>query len=260
MGSGNLESALQLIDASLRERPDEPVLLWKRVVVLISSNELVKARVSLERLKSLDPFSERITCAEGLLLHAQGHWLEAQRKLESLGGSLFLDDVALPSLVLRRLGECYLEMGQVQSAEKTFRDALRLNPYSVESRLDLARVLAQTRRLDEALAAYHQIEHVQVVPLQIAQLLIQKNLELKHGKRNWDEINQILNSVVQQEDRMTDVLLLRAEVHLINGESGEAKRLLDDASRRDPGDVKLWVARAISLPPRRPGCRDTTAG
>jgi len=69
---------------------------------------------------------------------------------------------------LRRLGQAYALIGRKADAEKTYRDAIALEPDDFGSRYDLAGILYETKRWPEALAEMQAIGRRRLDPSQVA--------------------------------------------------------------------------------------------
>ena len=76
--------------------------------------------------------------------------------------------IAPTAPALRRLGQAYTLMGRKPEAEKTYRDAIALEPDDFGSRYDLAGILYETKRWPEALAEMQAIGRLRLAAPQVA--------------------------------------------------------------------------------------------
>ncbi|MAG94294.1 MAG: hypothetical protein CMJ48_11155 [Planctomycetaceae bacterium] len=227
------------------ERNEEDVdLLWKLAILLIAEGRTDEATATLERLRLLRGPLEHLGYLEGLLLIRDEKWLQAARKLDKVGETIGTN-ADLGSQVALRLAECYRQIGHTQRELASLERAERLNGFSIEARLGLARVQARTGAFDKSLANYRQLQRrgLSRVSAEMVHVLIDQNLSLKPILRDWEAVNKAL-ALVSDEDELVDVLLLRADLLAIQGKLADARVLLERASQRDPGEVRLWGALA----------------
>jgi len=128
----------------------------------------------------------------------------------------------LPSLVLRSKAEYFY--GDLESAEKSCRRAIKLRPSSFEAGLYLAKTYRDRNKFTEAEA---QIESLLADnPLEIRALRLAADLACETGK--FDKAVIYLDRAVEISAESALVLLDRARINWVAGKGREA---LDDLSR-----------------------------
>lgn len=234
--------ALQLLQAALQKNPNDANLRFKRTVVLIRRRQLVEAREELELFRSLSPGEEYAIYLVGLIQMVEHEWLAATRSFEKVRSQL-AGNRELAIQVELHLGQCYGELRHIQREEMAYRRAVSLNTHSTAALLGLARVLAKTRKFDEAIKRFQFVADMPGVPIEIARTLLEKNLQLKPDARQWEPVNEALSRVPNNDETLVDVLLIRAKILAVDGQTEQAHLLLERASERSPGELRLWVAR-----------------
>ena len=131
------------------------------------------------------------------------------------------------------------------------------DPTSPEIRHRLASSLEALGRYDEAIEQYRLVTDKSdksalaiETNLAIARLLIRRNLSLPAGRRNWEEVESLLDEVGRKAPDEPRVALMRAEVLAGSDRIDEARALLEKARDAHPDRAELWLA-LIALAERR---------
>ncbi len=146
--------------------------------------------------------------AQELLSQAKQHQADGEYKSAVIQLKNLLSNNPYDPNVRYLLGQIYLEMGQVASAEKELKKALELNANSHEIRITLARFLLQVNKLDES----------------------SRTLE---GGGQWPS------------DLAIQAHTLEAQAYLLRGDMVEAEAALAQAMQISANDVEVQLTQAM---------------
>ena len=241
--SGDRDRAIELLQDALTAFPDNDALRWRFANVLVGTGRIDEARAEIAKLEESSTHPAYIDFLEASISRETGDYLEACRQFEKVrkAGDV---DIDLRFQAHMMLAACYRACRLDIRELEVLRETVSLRPYSQEARLQLAQSLRRLGRYDEALNEYRQLLSFPGVPVAVARFLIDRNLQLPPSARQWTETERILNLVPQDDESLLDVVMTRAEILAVQGELGKTRELFDDALRREPGEVRLWVALA----------------
>jgi tetratricopeptide (TPR) repeat protein len=241
-----LDEALAALEQGLEKVPEpgRTSLLHYKGSLLVQQGKLADAEAVIAELRKKKVARAFIDELNARILMHQGQWLEATRLLEKLR-PLVAANPEFSGQVEQLLGYCFEKRGETEPALAHYREALTLNPESTAATLGLASVLATRRQWAESLAEYQKIlpKDPALAP-RVAHLMVLINLNLPPEKRNWAEVNQVLDQAAQMLPDATEVPILRAEVLVAQGQAEEAQSLLEAARDAQPTKVELWRALA----------------
>jgi cellulose synthase operon protein C len=269
---GDSEKALASLRRGIEKASDNAELLWDQSQFWIQEGKLTEAQAAVDRLRrlrepSLDPIRIDFVLAE--IDAARGHWAAAarafsqvlrqlQRPDQNLGGAVRGTTVnELLKDAECRLAACYRELGDKEAQLAAYRKAAEVDPLWPTARLGIAATLASLGQLDEALEEYRKVGKINdkaAADIQIARLLVIKNLRLRPAERDWTEVESILARLAQAKPDDTGVALVRAEVLLAQGRREETEKLLLAARDTHPDSVAIWAA-LIQLAQQQPSHR-----
>jgi len=238
---GRYDLAEQRLRKAIQDNTKDLQLGWRLAEMLISQSKLEEARLEMARLGDLKlarPLQEYLAARIEMM---DGHWLDAVRKFESVRNSPASVPTLLPQVHLC-LGHCYENLGHVEQQLAAYREATNLNESSEEARLGLARSLARIGRTDDALLHYAQVRHLSGVSIQIARLLLQRNLQRPAAERNWNDVEEALDIAAKTD--LENSLVVRSFMLVAQNQAPQALELLERAIERHPGHVGLRVALA----------------
>jgi tetratricopeptide (TPR) repeat protein len=161
---------------------------------------------------------------ETLLQYARAQSLYAEGRLEETIAGLEGINGFIPGLVLRGKAEYF--SGNLEKAEKIFRQAVKLHPAAAEAGLYLARVLREENRIAEARAAAEAL--VADDPLDIRALRLAASLESDRGPAGQAAALAFLDRAVEASSECALVFVDRARARWIAGKGEEA---LEDLNR-----------------------------
>ncbi|HKI17046.1 MAG TPA: tetratricopeptide repeat protein, partial [Isosphaeraceae bacterium] len=175
----------------------------------------------------------------------QQKWAEAIPKLE-MARALLKSDSGMTSQLNLMLADCYKRLGSGEQRLDALRQAAESEQGSGSARLELARALARSGKLDEALAILLPLAERQPESrLDIVRLSIQKTLRLPQDKRRWQEVEQRLHEAEKAlPNAVEDLTALEADLLSFQGKPEAAKGILDQAIQRNPKSVRSRIALA----------------
>src|SRR5262249_50377621 len=141
-------------------------------------------------------------------------------------------------------GKCFGHLGNLVREHDAYRQAVSADTSWTPARLGLAAALVSLGRLDAAIAEYRRV--VPPVPeaqVAVARLLVQRNLHLPPAERRWREVTAALDAASRADPGSAspsasdsasasapiEVLILRAEALMGQGEAAAARKLLEGA-------------------------------
>lgn len=282
---GRFDEVRELLEESWRDRSLRPALALLLGKALVRTGRYTRAEEVLADVAARSPgnlevsdalaalfehqkkYDEAIAVYEGLSrsggseapylkdrigsLHFQaGRYREAIRALEE-GRAIDPED---PRGLLT-LAQAYEAIGGTELALARYDDLLRLDPANLEARFHRARVLQKERGSEEALRAYREIpdraaargalpeREAIVLALAHAQIGI-----IEMASRNYGAAAAALAQAVDAlEDPDSDLFVLLARAHLGYGKVEEARKVIEEAALRHPGDLEVAVFRGEIL-------------
>ncbi|SIS75168.1 XrtA/PEP-CTERM system TPR-repeat protein PrsT [Neptunomonas antarctica] len=145
---GHADTALLKLDSVLVNHPDHTFAIYKKVDVLLESGQIEKAR-SFSHSLSLNPQTEDLSYrVTGDIEFHQGNWAEAVRNYKRI-----LTSISDPAQV-RKLVQAMNLLGETEELEGILRDYVRNYPQDLSWRNELAILLMQQLRYEEAQKHY----------------------------------------------------------------------------------------------------------
>ncbi|MBL8797680.1 MAG: tetratricopeptide repeat protein [Planctomycetia bacterium] len=221
--------------------------------LLADAGQAADVRAVVERLeKAGAPENGRLYLQARLDMSAN-QWREASQKLERARALLArAPDIVKKADVL--LARCYEAQDNPDLQLTVSRRAVGLDPSWLPARASLATALLATGRFDEALDEHRKLAAQEAsFRLPLARLLIVQTLRRPAAERRWAEVEAALDELARTEPDAADLPLLRAEVKTAQGQTDEARKLLEAARDRRPQQAALWLALAnLSLQAKQP--------
>jgi tetratricopeptide (TPR) repeat protein len=213
----------------------------------LQQNRPDKAREVAARLnRDTEPpgLSDYLT---GRILQSAGQWEKAVAKLERAARDPDAG-AALAARAWLALGNSYEKLGDGDRQVSAFQKAVALEPSLEPARHGLANAYLALGKVEEALDQYRQITQQphppEAVWVLFGRTLVQRNLALPPGKRNWEECDRALARADKLPSQVVAAALARADSLMARGDSKQAQVVLE-AARTDHGDaVALWAALA----------------
>lgn len=240
--AGQRTAAIADLRRSLEQAPAQPEVLWTLAGLLLDSGERGEAHALLGQLRATGYRSLLLDFLEARLLSAEGHWLPASRILERIRpGLLTLVDVR--QQVDLALAQCYQQMGLADQELAAYRRAVEADPAWIPAQLGLAQTLAAQGHPDQAIAIYRKaLPRAPDARLPLARLLAARVAREPEARRDWHEVERLLDEAVRADPTSPDVALLRAEVQTARGQPAEAEQVLRIAYQQQPRQASLALA------------------
>jgi predicted Zn-dependent protease len=229
--SGDLAKASQDIDQAAALQPDSPAVVEARVLCLADQKKFdeVRALVPTLAAKKIETPQLLTTCAD--VLAASGD--DSHRRAAVL---LYEKALSLaPQALLSRLHLALLlyQMGEVDQAEKNYREVLTANRNNCQAINDLAWILSESRR--DYKAALELADRGLTLEPDNLHLLDTRGVILRNMDRAKDarkDFERLLELVKQPADRARALLQLGRTCAKLNS-AADVKRCLDEALQID---------------------------
>src|SRR5262249_4447202 len=144
------------------------------------------------------------------------------------------------------LGQCCENLREPDKQYEAYERAYKLDPSSVAANLGKARALEAMNRPGEAVAFYQAGTDKAGNDLVLARVLIRQTLQKPPGKRNWKEVEEVLDRLEKTppktDDEAVQRTLLRAEVLANQGQIDRAKDRVLAEHEKHAQSVELWLA------------------
>ncbi len=195
----------------------------------IEQGRFEQAQAAIDRLPHTPGSDALRRFLEGRRLMSQRQWPQAIEALEH-ARRITTDSSSLMERTELALAQCHAAAGDDEAQAAAFRRVLKANPVSVPARLGLAAVLLKQQRMNEAIAEFRPLAHLRQVRLQLARLLIARNLQLPELAREWSEIETLLAQAKEQHDDSANERLLRSEMLTARGQPDAARRVIAEGA------------------------------
>jgi cellulose synthase operon protein C len=253
--AGKVERAIECLREGVKQLPGAVELQWSLAHLLVQEGDIKEAEAAVRRLAEATARTEFVDYLKACLETRAQHWAKAIATLESVNTRLVtmsgVDE--LRKRVNLQLARCYRETGQV---DEQFNAALRAQSISFpDDRLallgqqELTSALTQMGRIDAAIDECRKILAMPGAPpqakIELAHLLILKNLRLPRTQRRWEDAEQLLGEAEQALPSSTAVITTRADVFAARGQLDSAGQLLERARDKYPDRVELWTSMAV---------------
>jgi len=229
LGADRRGEAIAWLRRGLEKIAGEEDLLWNLANLLLDEGEIAEARQILPQLIAAQYPRPRLGYLEARCEVIQGHWLAASHGFEQVRAGL----TAWPGLLKRAdfyLGTCYGQLGNADLQLTAYRRAASADPFWIPARAGCAAALISVGRVDEALQEYWQIMKMDKAPaagwIQLARLMILKNLRLDRAQRDWMQVQWTLEQAGHANPKSASVVILRAEVLVAQDRAEQAEELL----------------------------------
>jgi tetratricopeptide (TPR) repeat protein len=243
---GRVAEAIVHLRAAVAAFPDNSTFALTLTETLIAEGQIEGkqgARELIQTLSGKGLAEGYVRYLEGRLRMREGRWAEAIDRLD-LARTLLAGDASMQSGLGRLLAVCYDRLGDDHTALATLRRAAEVGS-DPRARLALAAAAESQGRLDEALRA-----HVALLSerpgsrLDLARLTLKLELRKPPAQRRWNDVERWLSEADRVSPDDPQVAALRGAFLETQGRGDAARRVLEDALRRDPGSATLAIAHA----------------
>lgn len=213
---------------------------------LAAAGDIAGAMEASRKAVRLDPFDTDALQAQSFLWRQQK---KHNRAVLALRDAIARDpNNYLPYLTLANLR---LVIGDLDAAEKGYRDVLELNPNAVTASSSLAQTLTRQGKLQEAREKYEALEEVKSITYQerydLGRIQVRTGDPLEGAKnirrarrKAAAELNRPGTPVGEQRQLLISMDLATADAFVVQGRYGQARRILAQSpSEQAPGLLEL---------------------
>jgi len=219
-------------------------LSWALADLLIDQHRWAEAGRVIDSMDRREVLPEPLQYLQARIKAGQGQWIEAAKDFEAIYPAL-LRQPALAYQANILLAECYRQVGAVDRRHSACSRAITLDPMALPGRLGLAQTLEAMGRCDESLARYRDLlDQVPSVRMDVARLLVRINLRRPASQRDWREVELALDQASQAVADSPELVILRAESQMAQGQPERARDLLRHSRDQFPDKVEFWTALA----------------
>jgi tetratricopeptide (TPR) repeat protein len=242
--AGHSAEALKHLRDGIKKYPGNGELRWALINILIKQNQLTEAENEIAAIPHGSMPSPWIQFLNARLLVSREEWAKAAETLEGLLKSL--DDY--PDVLKEacaQLGRCQERLGDADRMLAAFTKELNVDPTSAEAAIGRATALMSLGKTDDAIDTFRRIvPRPPAIAKILAQLVIRQKLAQPPERRDWQEVNDLLDEAAKDKTNELEVALLRAEVLGLRGEIEQARALLRATRDKNPDKAEPWIALA----------------
>ncbi len=244
LDDGKPDKAVSCLRRGLENIPKERNLQWELANTLVQQNKTEEAAELAEQLRKEQFPQVLIDYLQARLLLNRKEWLRAAQMLERTY-PLLTADPRLTEQAGLQLAFCYERLGDADRANAAYSRVVAVKDRSALARAGMARTLALTGQLSQAIDQYQQILKLPrlpaSVPADLARLLILRNRQ--EAQPNWEEVNDLLSWAAKNHPS-TEITILQAEANADQGNFTSAQEKLEKVGDKASRPVEVWVALA----------------
>jgi tetratricopeptide (TPR) repeat protein len=203
------------------------------------------AKAWIQRLRQLGLLPGLDQYLEARASMAEEAWDRAITQLES-ARTLLAGNTAALTRVNILLSQCHARRGEDDKRIAAFHRIAADSEGAILARPMLAQALEDQGRFEEALRIHEELQEARPKSrLDLIRLLILTTRDRPPGLRDWTAVEQKLAEVEQAlPQSSTELTLLQANLLAAKGQAEDARRLLENAIRREPRLVSYRIALA----------------
>ncbi|MHB0960781.1 MAG: tetratricopeptide repeat protein [Pirellulaceae bacterium] len=226
---------------TVKTRSNLPVNLAR---MQLEDGQIAEARRTVDILREKQFPAPLVNYLSARVEFADGQWHKVVQLLADANSQA----AEAPDLVKEMeywLGRSYQNLQQTDLEMQAYRRALVIDPQYTPARLMLADALRRQGQWDLALEQYRAEPATTPENALLAlQVQLQKNLSLPPAQRNWRSLESSLNELTAKTPDNPDVILLRTEMLVAQGQTKDAMTLLETARESIPNSVAIRCALA----------------
>ncbi|MEZ6070303.1 MAG: tetratricopeptide repeat protein [Pirellulales bacterium] len=247
---GERDAAREEIAGALKESPLDPSLLLQQADIYLADNDVEKLRKTIADLRRAGIRQDQIDLYEARALMLDKDWRKASELLERIRPRLVATQ-SNPEQIDLLLGTCYAQLGRSDAALTAFRSArsqVNSDDAARSTAADqmLASALVQSGKIDEGVEIYRRLARVSKSAREpLVSALIQQMAAKPKSRRNWSEVERMLDALEKEGGDSVQIQLSRVEVLSQQGKDDEALRVLEAARQANPDSARVWMALAL---------------
>src|SRR5581483_6502640 len=225
--SDQLDEALKLYNGIAQEDPKDPQSQLRISEIYRAKHDYEKARAALDKARALDSDNLDVRYEEVNLLADEGKTDEAVSKLRSM-----LDDIinkgysaaekANRAMLLERLTQLYRMGKKYNEALQVYQEWMTLDPESNDAKLGRASLLAETGKVDEAVAEVRKLHTGERPKDRALELAIAQSYD--RSKRYGDELKSL-----EAAEQLSETPQEKKAIHFARGAMYERQKKYDAA-------------------------------
>ncbi len=220
------DGAIDVANTFLEKRPGDIPTLVFLTQTQIAMGKVDEARISMERLRSVDPNNDKIRLLEAGVLLLEKRYPAALTILEQLAEES-PDDIRITT----QLVDTYLRLNQYTEAENFLNSTLARSGDDILARKQFAEVLLRSQKTDQANSVIEKL--VADTPTDDAVHILNYRVKLAAGKKAL--ALQSLREGMTKSDRQDRLEILLSSELIDAGEFQEAIRVLRKLNQQFPG-------------------------
>ncbi len=254
VGAGKMDRAIDYLKKGLEKRPENLDLRWFLAEFEIDAGRAEEASAEIKSLRAASFPRELLDFLEARLKFLARNWTEAAQMLARIAPTLETrpGTSVLTKRAFLMLARCHQQLGNPELRYAAARRAVAAEvsdpALAASARVELAAALAAQGRYDEAIdedrLALRMPGAAAGIRVDLARLLVVKNLRLPPAQRRWDEVGRALGELEAAMPKSADLAILRSEILAAQEKLDEAGDRLQKAVNDNPQDVAPRVALA----------------
>ncbi len=235
--------AIQILEEGINRDSRSYELYGVLIEYLLTVEQAEKAQRLLQTLPANALSEAERDLLTGRFQLLRNDWTNAEVSLQR-AVAYSEPDSGLQQRAQMLLAVCRSNSGDSTIAMNAFRTILASAPDSVAGRLGMASAWIKAGRKDLAITEYRQLLEVPGVPAFLADLMIQRNLELPAGLRDWSEVTDLVRDRDPFITDPTQRTLLQSDMLMASGRLPEAIAGLENAIAANPANARFQRALA----------------
>ncbi len=245
---GDQKKAAAELQSGLTKAENTQPLLEQLIEIQFNLRDLPAARATCEQMKKIESIPpEYIRYQEARLKFGEGQVIEAARELEQVRPAMERLGTQYLNSIDTLLGRSYELMGMPDRQLEVYRRLLSTYPNQIQAMIGETAALQALGRHAEAENSVKLLaESAHADPAQLSvilQLLVNQELSKPAAERNWQQVDK-LTAMLEETGQRTPLQsqLLKAELLIAQGKSGEARAVLDALRKEHPKELAVWMS------------------
>ena len=215
-----------------------------------------KLRLQIEELSKLGFTPLLVRYLSACYHYNNNDFFKARQDLLSLQGARGLtkpEFKAFKAAINVMLAECYRQLRDPEMERAANERAYNADPDGENAQVGRITNLVNAGDTEGAIKAYQGLikraspKRAPQFWLQLAKLLIERNMRRPESERDWSEVKTLIDDAAKAAPESVEPVIRRAELLLAQGTVDEARNVLEQARSRFPKSVELWNAEASLL-------------
>lgn len=236
---GNSAEMVTVAEKALNALP-KGAFLSTAAELYILAGDLEKAQTRIEDLRKIDLSSGQADYLQGLLAEKNQQWSTAIQFWQKAVGQGYNTETAY-----LKLAQAYEQMGDTISAVQQLKALIRENEKSFLGQINLARLLAELGRTEEANTAIQAA--IRLVPTSAEARMIQTQVRLQmmqkglvpDDTRAWEAVAKEMESLDKAGSSGLNVRLLRMQAAVYQQQWEAASKILEGLKKDFPDEIRV---------------------